>query len=159
MRAHKNRPTKEQVVAAIEAAESINQVGKNLGFNPGGSLYYRVHSLAKHYGLELPKWDNSESGRRATAHNTYSDEEWFSVGQHRAGPSSRKRLVASGRDYRCVGEGCLIPEINPMWNGKPITLHVDHIDGDKLNNLKENLRFLCANCHQQTETWGNKKRK
>ena len=32
-------------------------------------------------------------------------------------------------------------------------LQVDHIDGNYLNNLKDNLRFLCPNCHSQTSTW------
>jgi 5-methylcytosine-specific restriction endonuclease McrA len=39
-------------------------------------------------------------------------------------------------------------------NGKPITLQIDHIDGDRENNTFENLRFICPNCHSQTETWG-----
>lgn len=29
----------------------------------------------------------------------------------------------------------------------------DHIDGDKHNNSRENLRLLCPNCHSTTPTW------
>lgn len=42
------------------------------------------------------------------------------------------------------------------WNGSPITLEVDHIDGDSSNNTLVNLRLLCPNCHSQTETYRNK---
>jgi hypothetical protein len=35
------------------------------------------------------------------------------------------------------------------WQGKTLRLEVDHIDGDFLNNLQENLRFICPNCHSQ----------
>lgn len=39
------------------------------------------------------------------------------------------------------------------WNSKPITLEVNHKDGNAANNLLENLEFLCPNCHSQTETY------
>ena len=42
------------------------------------------------------------------------------------------------------------------WNDKPITLQIDHIDGDNSNNVIKNLRYLCPNCHTQTDTWGVK---
>lgn len=39
------------------------------------------------------------------------------------------------------------------WQGKPISLHLDHIDGNPTNNLISNLRILCPNCHSQTDTY------
>lgn len=39
------------------------------------------------------------------------------------------------------------------WQGSPITLEVDHIDGIKQNNILSNLRFICPNCHSQTSTY------
>jgi hypothetical protein len=40
------------------------------------------------------------------------------------------------------------------WNGKEIRLQIDHIDGNNTNDVVENFRYLCPNCHTQTETWG-----
>lgn len=42
------------------------------------------------------------------------------------------------------------------WRGKPLTLELDHIDGNSSNNELENLRLLCPNCHSQTETFRGK---
>lgn len=42
------------------------------------------------------------------------------------------------------------------WNGKPLSLQLDHINGDCTDHRKENLRWLCPNCHSQTETHGSK---
>ena len=40
-----------------------------------------------------------------------------------------------------------------------IKLEVDHIDGDKYNNSRENLRLLCPNCHSTTPTWRKPKQR
>ena len=42
------------------------------------------------------------------------------------------------------------------WNGKPITLELDHVDGDGFNHHIDNLRLLCPNCHSQTDTYRNR---
>ena len=42
------------------------------------------------------------------------------------------------------------------WQGNPLSLQIDHVDGNNTNNVVENLRYLCPNCHTQTETWGVK---
>ena len=42
------------------------------------------------------------------------------------------------------------------WNGKEITLWVDHIDGDASNNRPENFRLICPNCDSQSDTFGAK---
>lgn len=63
-----------------------------------------------------------------------------------------RALQEKGVEYRCAECGC-----EPRWNEKPLTLPVDHIDGDHSNNEFSNLRFLCPNCHSQTPTHGFKR--
>lgn len=43
-----------------------------------------------------------------------------------------------------------------IWNSKPMPVELDHIDGNPENNLKENLRLICPNCHAQTDTYKGK---
>jgi ribosomal protein L7Ae-like RNA K-turn-binding protein len=71
---------------------------------------------------------------------------------------------SSALKQRLIEEGlkedvCEICNQGPIWNGKPLTLQLDHINGDHNDNRIENLRILCPNCHTQTETFGSKKTK
>ena len=63
------------------------------------------------------------------------------------GKITLKEYLTEIHGYKC--SCCGISE----WNNNPITLEVDHIDGNPYNNLPENLRFICPNCHSQTSTY------
>ena len=66
----------------------------------------------------------------------------------------RKRLIIEGlKNHRC--ECCGLSE----WLEEPIPLELDHIDGDHYNNMLENLKILCPNCHAKTPTYRGKNKK
>lgn len=42
---------------------------------------------------------------------------------------------------------------NATWNGMPIPLELDHINGINTDHRLENLQILCPNCHAQTSNY------
>ncbi len=66
-------------------------------------------------------------------------------------PMLTRALIESGIAYECGLCGC-----DGIWQGMPLTLEVDHVDGDYRNNLIDNLRFLCPNCHRQTPNFAGR---
>jgi 5-methylcytosine-specific restriction endonuclease McrA len=77
------------------------------------------------------------------------------IAQLLVGPRNRThiktRLIRAGLLENRCGE-CGLSE----WRGKPLSVHIDHINGVKNDNRLENLRMLCPNCHSQTETYSGK---
>lgn len=78
------------------------------------------------------------------------------AGEYSAAANKNKRTILKFltelNGHKC--SGCRLEQ----WQNQKIPLDIDHVDGNNKNNLPENLRLLCPNCHRLTETWGNSKK-
>lgn len=64
---------------------------------------------------------------------------------------SEKRIKVFHEQNGC----CAICKLD-KWLGKAITLAFHHKDGNKQNEARHNVEYLCPNCHSQTDHYGTK---
>lgn len=73
-------------------------------------------------------------------------------------PLYEKGLLSSRAAYKKFviedhGNHCSVCNQQPVHNGKPLVMILDHIDGDATNNHPSNFRLVCPNCDTQLDTY------
>lgn len=132
----------DEIKEAVLKSKSYSGVIRLLGLKPAGGNYSTILRYIEEYDID-------------TSHMTHQSSNKGKIFKSFDGLTSndaiKKRLVAE-RGYCC--EGCSLD----TWLGLPITLELEHVDGNNRNGDRSNLKLLCPNCHAQTPTWRNRKR-
>lgn len=143
-----NKFTKEQIAEIIKNHSNWDDIMTLFGYRSCTHLPIIKKKLDKlniDYG-HLPK-DIIFTWRRYTLEEILVEDSPYCGGMQ----ILLKRLKQE-RGWQHVCSVCHLSE----WNGKPIPLEIDHIDGCHSNNRYENLRAICPNCHAQTDTYKGK---
>lgn len=143
-------PDKEELESIVKESYSYSEVLRKIGRKVTGSNH--SHLKNKLVKMEIStKHFNSNFNIFSVKNKPKPIEEVFVVLPEGSRRPRREQLLRSllaiGVKYLCGVCG-----MEPIWQGKTIILEVDHIDGNFLNNLQENLRFICPNCHSQQKT-------
>lgn len=122
-----------------------------LGYAPIGNNYRAVKALLQRENIPFDHLLNLQDVRRfgrgglealplaqiLVEHSTYSRKDL------------KRRLLKE----KLLTEKCAICEGGPVWNNKPLTLRLDHVNGVRDDHRLANLRLLCPNCDSQTVTY------
>lgn len=131
----------ELIVKMLREKASINAIRKCTGY--GVNILKRIAS--EH---NIPVINQQSKENRA-----YSDFSNVFVENGMHGNSVINRII---KDYDIIPyDKCWLCGLSEWINGKLI-LEIDHINGISNDHRIENLRFLCPNCHSQTETFRSK---
>lgn len=65
----------------------------------------------------------------------------------------KKRLI----EGKFLRNFCYKCGLEPKWNNEYLSLQLDHINGNSIDNRLQNLQLLCPNCHSQTATFSGKR--
>lgn len=149
------RYTKEMLEDAVKDCTSYAQLARTLGKKPIGSTLTHLAKRCKDMGVDVSHFTGQAWARNKPSKRKLAASDVLIVRRPEQGREDasrlRRALIEVGKEEVC-GECGLLPE----WHGKPLRLQVDHIDGQYWNNTHDNLRFICPNCHTQTDTWGTR---
>ncbi|MDZ5623407.1 HNH endonuclease signature motif containing protein [Nocardioides sp. HM23] len=148
----RRKHTKEMLEPLVAEATSVAGVLRMLGLRPNGGAHAHISRTIKAFGIDtshFQRYNPVSVPPRLTPDQILVRRE---PGRQREKPHMLKRaLIESGVPYQCVMCGN-----TGTWRGLPLTLEVDHIDGDFYNNEAANLRFLCPNCHRLTPNFAGR---
>ena len=142
--------------AACSESNTVAEVLDRLGATKYSGNYRRAAHMAEQLGIILPVARKGAWHLRVRT-PMLSDDEVLARFTRVEVPSDNASLKRWMTRRLGVPNACISCNLGPSWNGSPLTLELDHIDGDRLNNELANLRLLCPNCHAQTETSNRKK--
>ena len=144
----------EQVAKVVNDTKSAAEACRQLGLSTAGSAT-RFRKFLDDKQIDYSHWTGQlwSKGKTCLDDNrlrkTKDISEIFTENSNASSHYVRKLILKRElKQYACEECG-----ITGEWNNKPINLQLDHINGNRKDHRLENLRWLCPNCHSQTDTF------
>lgn len=145
--ANKKNWTNEDLINAIKTSLTKSDVLRKLGLKIKAGNYDTINKYIKTLGIDTTHMTGKSHGK--TKKEKKPLEEVMIKNSTYSRACLKKRLIKEG----ILKNKCSECGLENNWNGKPITMVLDHINGKNDDNRLENLRLLCPNCNSQTDTF------
>lgn len=148
--------TKQEIEKAVAESFSVAEVLRMLGIKPAGGSHSHMKRRIDRLGLNTSHFTGQRGNKGKTPVNRKTADDILILREEKDHRNRTAQLTRAlheiERPYEC--ERCQNPG---EWNGHPLTLQIDHANGQCWDDRRENLRWLCPNCHSQCPTSKSKK--
>lgn len=144
--------TDEQFISLIKGSGNISEVLFKLGYTIKGNSWAFSLVRRRMEDLQLDQtMFKGKSALKTPVEQQVDPSRLFKENSKHNRCVARKYILKHNLiPYQCAICGAV------EWQGKTLSLELDHINGINNDNRLENLRFLCPNCHSQTTTYGSR---
>ncbi len=146
---------KKEFKSIVEKSNSISDVLAFVGYkNKSGAAHNKVkerierEKISTSHMISLNSYKKNRNGATKIPIEEILIENSTYTNLNRLKIRIVNEKILKYECFECGNEG--------MWNEKKLSLHLDHKNGINNDHRIENLRFLCPNCHSQTETYNGK---
>jgi Zn finger protein HypA/HybF involved in hydrogenase expression len=143
----KRKWTNQDLLDAVNSSENITEVMKKLRINHSSNNANTIKKYIENLNLSLTHWKNELKTTRAEFETP--NEKVFCENSTFTKSHLREKIIK----YNLIEYKCSICNMLPVWNDQILTLQVDHVNGINNDHRLVNLRFLCPNCHSQTNNY------
>lgn len=154
-------PIKEEFTKICKKYNTLADIIRYFGLQPEAGNYTTLNRRINKDKIDISHIKqglNSNAGRIFTRKRL--SKEAFLTRLDKNIPMCRSSVKQMLIRYNLIQHtNCNVCGINNTWNGKQLKLQLDHINGINNDNTLSNLRFICPNCHSQTETFSGKHKK
>jgi hypothetical protein len=149
------RWNEDQLRAAVAKASCVVDVLRLLGLVTAGGNHATIKHHITRLGLDTSHFSTERvrlrGFKRSRDEREIPLEKVFCENSAVSRNTLRKRALGHLLPVLCAWCGNC-----GEHNGESLTLHLDHVNGVGNDNRIENLRWLCPNCHSQTDTYAGR---